>query len=121
MYSTILFIVETSLSGFFGSGARQTSAVERWQGHVGVGDAARELDAIVEPELLRERDEVVPGVAVAEERRPARRRGRSRPVDVRERPQRVVDPVLRAHHAEVAHEVARPRLSSASGATARSG
>ena len=29
MYSTILFIVETSLSGFFGSGARQTSAVER--------------------------------------------------------------------------------------------
>ena len=29
MYSIVLFIVETSLSGFFGSGERPTSAVDR--------------------------------------------------------------------------------------------
>ncbi len=29
MYSIVLFIVETSLSGFFGSGESPTSAVER--------------------------------------------------------------------------------------------
>ncbi|BBY51319.1 hypothetical protein MARA_47870 [Mycolicibacterium arabiense] len=29
MYSTTLFIVDTSFSGFFGSGDRQTSAVDR--------------------------------------------------------------------------------------------
>ena len=28
MYSMVLFMVETSLSGFFGSGQRPTSAVE---------------------------------------------------------------------------------------------
>ena len=68
---------------------------------------------------MRERHEVVPGVAVAEERG-LHVVAPEVVAQARERAQRVVDAVLRAHHAEVADEVPLARRSVSSGATGRS-
>ena len=61
---------------------------------------------------------LVPGVAVADERG-LQVVAAELVAQRRERAQRVVDPVLRAHHAEVADEVRLPRLSSGRAAPAR--
>ena len=47
MYSIVLFIVETSFSGFLGSGERPTSAVDRHRGTLVVRDAPGEVDVVV--------------------------------------------------------------------------
>ena len=102
MYSEILIIEETSLSGFFGSGARQTSEVESTRGDGVVLDPAGELDVVGEPELggqLRISSSTSPSPmnTACQSLRAALQR--------RERPDRVVDAVLRAHHADVAEQV----------------
>ena len=53
MYSIVLFIVETSFSGFCGSGHRPTSAVDRTSNDRLVGHAPRERDVVGDPELGR--------------------------------------------------------------------
>ena len=63
MYSIVLFIVETSLSGFFGSGDSPTSAVESTSATYVVRHPPGELDVVVEAELVAQRHQVVEAVA----------------------------------------------------------
>ena len=93
MYSMVLFIVDTSFSGFFGSGDRPTSAVDRIRADDLVGRPAGELHVTGQAELVAQRHQVVEAVARADQgegdvvaaqlvhddrRRPARR-SRRRP------------------------------------------
>ena len=52
MYSMVLFMVDRSLSGFFGSGDNPTSAVERTLLDEVVGGSTGELDVVVQIELV---------------------------------------------------------------------
>ena len=56
MYSRILFMVDTSLSGFFGIGADAHVGGRQDRLDVVVGDAPGEVHDVVEAELLRQRD-----------------------------------------------------------------
>ncbi len=71
MYSMILFIVETSLSGFFGSGCEADVGGGEDADHVLVRDPARELDALGR---ARARPQAP---SSARRRRPRRRRSRA--------------------------------------------
>ena len=106
MYSTTLFIVDTSLSGFFGSGERHTSAVERQTLHVLVGHASGELDDLGEPELDAEGAQVLEGVPA-----PMNTQWKSWRTggQVCQCAQRVVHAVLGAHDTEIGEQV---RLAS---------
>ena len=105
MYSIVLFIVDTSLSGFFGSGDRPTSAVDMIRADQLVGHPAGELD--------------VPGQASSSRSATSSSKQSPEPISVNamsSRPQLVhddvggpqddVDTVLRAHHAEVGDQEA---------------
>ena len=106
MYSIVLFIVETSLSGLSGSGQSPTSAVESTSNTSLVRHASCEGDPIVDAELLGETDELVRAVALAHENE----------LDVvatvtgerRDRAKREVDAVLRPHDPEIGAEVPSP-------------
>ena len=116
MYSRTLFIVETSLSGIVGI-RRQRDVGGREVGQqLVVRDPPGERHAVVQAELGRQRAHLVEAVARADERGVpvVRPEGSQR----RERLERVVDAVLRAHDAEVAQEMLLPRLSAGSGAAA---
>ena len=101
MYSTTLFMVDRSLKAFFGSGAMQTSAVDRtrtisasptipvnstWPA-IPSWPARRTIDARTSPSPMKTACQSA-----------ARCAGR-------QRAQRMVDAVLRAHHAEVRDQV----------------
>ncbi len=104
MYSSVLFIVERSLSGFLGSGDSPRSAVDRTSTTVASGTRPGSSTWSCRPELVAQRDEL--GVAVA-----AAHEGERDVVapelvhDVVRRAHREVDAVLRAHHPEVGDEV----------------
>ena len=68
MYSIVLFIVDTSLSGFFGSGDRPDVGGGHHRADGLVRHAAGELDVVAEPELVAQRHEVVEAVAAAHQR-----------------------------------------------------
>ena len=68
MYSMILSMVDTSLSGLSGSGAMPTHARRQVAPHVGGVGHAGEGHAVVEPQAVGEVDDVVEGVTAAEER-----------------------------------------------------
>ena len=105
MYSIVLFIVETSLSGFFGSGDRPRSAVDITARTIVVRHPAGELDVVAEPELVAQRDDVVEAVTAAHQRE--RDVGAPELVhDVIGRADDDVDAVLRSHHADVGDQVA---------------
>ena len=117
MYSGILIIVETSLSGLGGSGARQTSALERIRRMSSSPRQPANSTASAEAELGGERAHRLEHVAVADEDRVPVLAARAQ---VPERAQRVVDAVLRPHDPEVADQVRFARARSAgSGATGR--
>ena len=100
----VLFIVETSLSGFFGSGESPTSAVESTSHDGLVGNPARQLHVVLQSELVAQRHDLVVAVARAHE-------GEGDVLatevvyDVGCGPDRQVDAVLGAHDADIGDEV----------------
>ena len=114
MYSTTLFIVETSLSGFFGSGERHTSAVDRQRCTYSSETRPGNSTTSVEPELDAERAQVLEGVAAAHEDAVE---VLATVAQLRHRTQGVVDTVLRAHHAEVGEQVLLAALQRGVGLT----
>ena len=105
MYSGTLTIVETSLSGLGGSGARQTSAVERMRR---ISSSPRQpansttsespsspASARISSILPVADEDCVPVVP-------------AKPSQCREGAERVVDAVLGPHHPEVGDQVAAP-------------
>ena len=104
MYSIVLFIVETSLSGLSGSGESPTSAVDRISKTVSSGIRPVNVTRSAIPSSLGEHDELVVGVAAAHEDEVHVVAARAH--DRRRRAERQVDPVLRAHDAQVRAEVA---------------
>ena len=116
MYSEILIIEETSLSRFFGSGARQTSEVESTRQTVSCSTQPVNSTSSVEPELGGQRVHLVEHLAVAHEHGvPVAATALQR----RERPDRVIDAVLRAHDADVAEQVALAALERGIGRNRR--
>ena len=111
MYSTILFIVDTSLSGFFGSGERQTSAVERYACTVSSG--TRPVNSTTSSRPRRLARATNSSKASPLPMKIACKSSRPLVAQVGEGAQRVVDAVLRAHHAEVAGEEALAALERA--------
>ena len=67
MYSMVLFIVDTSFSGFFGSGESPISAVERIRATNSSGARPVNSTWSVEPELVAELHEVVVAVAASDQ------------------------------------------------------
>ena len=104
IYSIVLFMVDTSFSGFFGSGHRPTSAVERRAATSSSGSRPGMSRKSSDPEFARQCFEVVVGLARTNESetqswRPER-------VDyVVHHPYGQVDTVLGAHDPEVHREM----------------
>ena len=104
MYSIVLFIVETSLSGLSGSGAQPDVRGGQDLRHELVRDAPGQVDGLGESELVAPTDEVVVAVAGPHERE----RDVVAPHVVHHDvgcAEGDVDAVLRAHDPEVGHEV----------------
>ena len=99
MYSMVLFMVDTSFSGFFGSGDRPTSASTASRRDDVVRHPAGELDVVREVELVAERDELVEAVAGPDQREADVVASELVDDDVG-RPHDEVDAVLRSHDAE---------------------
>ena len=68
MYSIVLFIVDTSLSGFFGSGDRPRSAVDITARTVSSGTRPVNSTWSAEAELVAQRDHLVEGVTATHQR-----------------------------------------------------
>ena len=67
MYSIDLFIVDTSLSGFLGSGESPTSAVDRMRVTNFIRRPAGELDMAGQAQLVAQRHQLVEAVAGADQ------------------------------------------------------
>ena len=108
-YSATLIIVDASLSGLRGSGASPTSAVAKHLAHTLVAGPAGELNVILQLELDSKALRVGQRMAGAEKHRA--------PVgpslaQERERPQSVVDTVLRCDDAYIGQQVLTSLLQS---------
>ena len=84
--------------------------------HVVVGDPARELDDVGEIQLRRESSHLLEHVAATDEDRAPVVAPRAQ---IGERAERMVDAVLRAHHAEIGEQVRLEPRSAGSGGTCR--
>ena len=107
MYSIDLFIVDTSLSGFLGSGDSPISAVDMMRRDQLVRRPAGELHVTGQAELVPQRDQLVEAVARADQREGDVVAAELVDHDVGG-PDHDVDPVLRAHDADVGHEEPAP-------------
>ena len=103
MYSIVLFIVDRSFRGFFGSGESPTSAVERIFLTSSSGALPGELDMAVQLEFVSERHELVEAVARADDREGDVLTAQVMHHDVGGA-HHDVDAVLRAHDADVRGE-----------------
>ena len=103
MYSIVLFIVDTSLSGFLGSGDRPTSAVDRMRRDQLVRRPAGELHVAGQAQLVPQRHQVVEAVALADQREGDVVAAHLMHHDVGG-PHHDVDAVLRSHDADVGGE-----------------
>ena len=111
MYSIVLFIVDTSLSGFFGSGDRPTSAVDMMLRDQLVRRPAGELDVPGQAQLVAQRHQLVEAVARADQREGDVVAAELVHHDVGG-PHHDVHAVLRAHDADVRGQVpAAPALA----------
>ena len=104
MYSIVLFIVDTSLSGFFGSGDRPTSAVGQDAHDELVRRPPGELHVARQAELVAQRHQVVEAVPGTDQREGDVVAAELVHHDVGG-PHHDVDAVLRAHDADVGDEV----------------
>ena len=121
MYSIVLFIVDTSLSGFFGSGDSPTSAVDMIR--LTSSSGARPVNSTARrAELVPQRHQFVEAVAGTDQRE-----GDVIPAELVHDdvggPHHDVHAVLRAHDADYAARYSRPRreLGSAAPRLSRSG
>ncbi len=103
MYSMILIMVEASLAGLGGSGARQTSAVDRTRSTPSLDCHPANVTASPMPSLRARSRDARQHLAVADQDSmpvvaPTPQRG--------ECAERMVDPVLAAHHARIGQQEA---------------
>ena len=112
MYSMVLFMVETSFSGFFGSGEIPTSAVERMADTSASGMRPVKVTIVGEVEAMAQRDQVVEAVAGPDEGEADVATSES-VHDVIGHLQDEVDAVLRPHHTQVGGQMrpGAPKIS----------
>ena len=120
MYSIDLFIVETSLSGFFGSGDRPYVGGGQDPGDQLVGRPPGELDMSGQAQFVAQRDQLVEAVARADQREGDVVAAEFVHHDV-SGPDHDVDPVLRSHDADVGGEELSPATLGRVGRAALAG